>query len=61
MTDSKWFNFAACSVAALSSGTMLLLLWRFPIPTSIASIVFLGFLVRCVRFASWVDIAADSV
>jgi hypothetical protein len=37
---------------------MLLLLWRFPMPTSIASIVSLGFLLHCVHFARWVDLAA---
>jgi hypothetical protein len=36
---------------------MLLLLWRFPMPTSIASIVSLGFLLHCVHFARWVDLA----
>jgi hypothetical protein len=59
MTESKRFNFAArLVVIALSSITMLWLLWRFPIPTSIASIVSLGFLLHCLRFARLVDLAA---
>jgi hypothetical protein len=59
MTESKRFNFAArLVVIGFSSITMLWLLWRFPIPTSIASIVPLGFLLHCVHFARWVDLAA---
>jgi hypothetical protein len=58
MTESKRFNVAArLVVIALSSVTMLWLLWRFPIPTSIACIVSLGILLHCVQFARWVDLA----
>jgi hypothetical protein len=59
MTESKRFNFAArLVVIALSSITMLWLHWRLPIPTSIASIMSLAFLLHCVHFARWVDLAA---
>jgi hypothetical protein len=58
MTASKKFNFAALSVVVtLSSVTMLWLLWRFPMPTGIGSIVLLGFLLHCVRAARLVDFA----
>lgn len=58
MTESKRFNFAArLAVIALSSITMLWLLWRFPIPTCIGSIVLLGCLLHCVHIASVVDVA----
>jgi hypothetical protein len=58
MMESKSFNFAARLVGiALSSSTMLWLLWRFPIPTSVGSIVLLGFLLHCVHFARVVDAA----
>jgi hypothetical protein len=60
MTESKRFNFAALSVVTtLSSVTMLWLLWRFPIPTCIGSIVLLGFLLHCAHFARLVDLAAS--
>lgn len=58
MPDSKRFNSAALSVViALSSVTMLWLFWRFPIPTCIGSIVLLGGLLHCVRFARSIDLA----
>jgi hypothetical protein len=58
MTDSKRFDFAAFSlVIALSSVTMLWLLWRFPIPTCIGSMVLLGCLLHCIRFARLIDLA----
>jgi hypothetical protein len=57
MTESKRSNFAACLVVGLSSITMLWLLWRFPIPTCIGSIVLLGFLLHCVRIARVLDVA----
>lgn len=58
MTESKRFNFAArLAVIALSSITMLWLLWRFPIPTCIGSIVLLGCLLHCVHIARVVDAA----
>lgn len=60
MTHSERFNVAVLSVViALSSATMLWLFWRFPIPTCIGSIVFLGCLLNCVRFASLMDQAAS--
>ena len=58
MTESKRFNFAArLAVIALSSITMLWLLWLFPIPTCIGSIVLLGCLLHCVHIARVVDVA----
>jgi hypothetical protein len=58
MTESKRFNFAArLVVIALSSITMLWLLWRFPIPTCVGSIVLLGCLLHCVRIARVLDVA----
>jgi hypothetical protein len=58
MTESMRFNFAARLVAiALSSITMLWLLWRFPTPTCIGSIALLGFLLHCAHFARVVDVA----
>jgi hypothetical protein len=57
MTESKRCNFAACLVVGLSSITMLWLLWRFPIPTCIGSIVLLGFLLHCVHIARVLDVA----
>ena len=58
MTESKRFNFAArLAVIAFSSIAMLWLLWRFPIPTCIGSIVSLGFLLHCAHFARVVDVA----
>jgi hypothetical protein len=56
MTNSKRFDFAPFSlVISLSAVTMLWLLWRFPIPTCTASVVLLGFLLHCVRFARLID------
>jgi hypothetical protein len=58
MTESKRFNFAArLVVITLSSITMLWLLWRFPIPTCIGSIVLLGCLLHCAHIARVVDVA----
>jgi hypothetical protein len=58
MTELMRFNFAArLVVVALSSITMLWLLWRFPTPTCIGSIVLLGFLLHCAHFARVVDVA----
>jgi hypothetical protein len=58
MTESKRFNFAArLAIVALSSITILWLLWRFPIPTCIGSIVLLGSLLHCVNIARVVDVA----
>jgi hypothetical protein len=58
MTESKRFNFAArLVVITLSSITMLWLLWRFPIPTYIGSVVLLGCLLHGVRIARVVDVA----
>ena len=62
MTESTRFNFAARLVAvALSCITMLWLLWRFPTPTCVGSIVLLGFLLHCAHFARVVDVAVGSV
>jgi hypothetical protein len=44
----------------LSSLTMLGLFWRFPVPTGIASIALLATLLRCVRFARLIDLAAPA-
>jgi hypothetical protein len=49
------------ALLALSSATMLWLLWRFPIPTSIGSIALLGCLLHCVRFARLMDLAAEPI
>jgi len=58
MTESKGFDFAArLAVIALSSITMLWLLWRFPMPTCIGSSVLLGCLLHCVHIARVVDVA----
>jgi len=57
MTEPMKFNSARLIVIALSSITMLWLLWRFPIQTCIVSIVLLGFLLHCVQFARVVDVA----
>jgi hypothetical protein len=58
MTDSKRFNFAALSLAiALSSVTMLWLLWRHPMPTCLGSIALLCCLLHCIRFARSIDLA----
>jgi hypothetical protein len=58
MTVSKKSKFAAlCAVIALSSLTMLELLWRFPIPTCIASVVLLGCLLHCARTARLLELA----
>jgi hypothetical protein len=58
LTVSKRPNFAALSAAiALSSLIMLGLLWRFPIPTCIASTVLLGWLFHCARMARLLELA----
>jgi len=38
---------------------MLWLLWRFPIPTGIGTIVLLGGLLHCVRIARLMELAVD--
>jgi hypothetical protein len=58
MTASRRLDFAALSaVITLSSVTMLWLLWRFPMPTCIGSIVLLGCLMHCIRFARLMDLS----
>ena len=62
MADSKKIQYAAFSVAiALSSLTMLWLLWRFPMPTCIASVVVLGCLLHCTRIAGLIDLALGPI
>jgi len=62
MADSKRLKYAAFSAAiALSSLTMLLLLWRFPMPTCIASVVVLGCLLHCIRVARLIDLALGPI
>jgi hypothetical protein len=56
--ESKRLRFAARLVLiALSSITMLWLLWRFPMPTCIGSIALLGCLLHCVHIARVIDVA----
>jgi hypothetical protein len=60
MTASKKYIPVPLSVVVtLSSVTMLWLLWRFPIPTGIGSIVLLGGLLHYVRFARSIELAID--
>lgn len=57
--DAKHAAFLAA--IALSSLTMLLLLWRFPMPTGIASVVVLGCLLHCTRIAKLIDLALGPI
>ena len=57
--DAKYAAFLAA--IALSSLTMLLLLWRFPMPTCIASVVVLGCLLHCTRIAKLIDLALGPI
>jgi hypothetical protein len=43
-----------------SSVTMLWLLWRFPIPTSVGAIALLATLFHCVHLADFMDLAAPA-
>jgi hypothetical protein len=62
MADSKKIQYAAISAAiALSSLAMLWLLWRFPIPTCIASVVVLGCSLHCTRIARSIDLALGPI
>jgi hypothetical protein len=62
MPDSKRFWVATLlAVIALSSVTMVWLLWRFPIPTCIASLMLLGLLLHCTRIAGLIDLALGPI
>jgi hypothetical protein len=58
-SDAKYAAFLAA--ISLSSLTMLLLLWRFPMPTCIASVVVLGCLLHCARIAKLIDLALGPI
>ena len=59
---TSYAKYAAFLAAiALSSLTMLLLLWRFPMPTGIASVVVLGCLLHCTRIAKLIDLALGPI
>jgi len=51
---------ALWAVVTLSSLAMLGLFWRFPLPTCLGSIAFLGVLLRIVRFARLMDSGTDA-
>ena len=56
MNDSKRIHITALlAVLMLSSITMIWLFWRFPVPTSIATIVLLAMLFQCARIANSFD------
>jgi len=60
MTASKKYTPVPLPVViTLSSVTMLWLLWHFPIPTGIGTIVLLGGLLHCVRIARLMELAVD--
>jgi hypothetical protein len=58
-SHAKYAAFLAA--IALSSLTMLLLLWRFPIPTGIASVLVLCCLLHCTRIAKLIDLALGPI
>jgi putative effector of murein hydrolase LrgA (UPF0299 family) len=62
MTDTRRIQIAILlAVLMLSSIAMIWLLWRFPLPTSIATLVLLATLFQCARIARTIDSDVSSL
>jgi uncharacterized integral membrane protein len=61
MVEPKRNLVALAAITAISTATMLLLFWRYPLPTGIATLTALGGLFSLARTARQLDIVRPKV